>query len=178
MSDSWSQKGSALHLNISPEACSPKNRLSVFPITPQRKRRPPQGSCLNSESEKTRPSGFSMPTPQGLDDLRICMVAKAFHLGWLHPHPHSQLGTPILPPLCPLPPPCHAPRGKGLGASLLGIRSEGEGSLLPTSLISLPLSCSPHSPSSGAGERPLTLQPTAPESPHLWLLLCFEDTGL
>lgn len=76
MNDSWSQKGSALHLSISPEACSPKIRLSVFPITPQRKRRPP-GSRLNSESEKTRPNGFSMPIPQGLDDLRICMVAKA-----------------------------------------------------------------------------------------------------
>lgn len=63
MSDSWSQKGSALHLNISPEAWSPKNRLSVFLIMPQRKCRPPQGSHLNSESEKTRPSGFSIPTP-------------------------------------------------------------------------------------------------------------------
>lgn len=61
MSDSWSQKGSALHLNISPEACSPKNRLSVFLLTPQRKCRPPQGSHLNSESDKQYQMGFPYP---------------------------------------------------------------------------------------------------------------------
>lgn len=69
MSDSWSQKGSALHLNISPEAWSPKNRLSVFLIMPQRKCRPPQGSHLSSESEKTRPSGVSIPTPSEIGGI-------------------------------------------------------------------------------------------------------------
>lgn len=67
-----------------------------------------------------------------------------------------------------------------MGASLLAIRRKGKDGLLLQGLIPLLLSSgSPLSPSSvGMGERPLTLQPIAPESPHLWLLLCFEDTGL
>lgn len=170
------------HPHISPEACSPENRLSVFLIKLQRKCRPPQGSHLNRVSEKTESNGFSRPAssaiagPQGLHGLQRPWQAVVQGR-----HRELLLGMFVIPPpgpavhsnTAPCPSSHCAPCEEGaVRESVLGIPSKGKGCRLLQGLSSLSLpSRSPSFPPPqwAWGKRPLTLQPTAPESPHLWL---------
>lgn len=92
MSDSWSQKGSALHLNISPEACSPQNRLSVFPGLGE------SAGLLRAHAstvkvKKQDPVSFPYPPLHGGKDPGNPWQegTQGFHMGCLRCHPHSGL---------------------------------------------------------------------------------------
>lgn len=158
--------------NIS-EACSLKNRLSVFPITPPRDstgslRAYASSGLTPPVKGETRPDGCPYAFLGELGDPGVCLARslvacsregrKAFTWEVCAFVPSASFWcshTPFLPGV----------RRSGGGCSP-GLR-------LLQSLLWPLSSCSPHVPllSVAWGKRPLTLQPTAPESPHLWCVV-------
>lgn len=123
--------------------------------------------------------GFPGPPLQRWHDPRGCVGDK--HPGSLWQGARSlSLGMSVIPSpepawhpnTAPLLPSRHALYEEGaVGESVLGMPSEGKGCTFLQGLSSLSLSsCSPllPPPQWAWGKRPLTLQPIAPESPHLW----------